>query len=302
MGSRFEFIAVGHDSTECWAAILDGITEVRRIERLISSWDSYSQTSAINKAAGKQAVKVDQELIDLISRAQKVSALTEGAFDISFATMDQIWKFDGSTSYMPPPNLVQEAVAKVNWQHILVYPEKQMVFLKEEGMKIGFGAIGKGYAANKAKAIMAKRNIKGGLVNAGGDLIAWGESDEAEHWSIKIADPKNKKKPIAELKIENSAIVTSGDYERYTIIDGIRYAHIIDPRTGYPSTGIKSVSVLCPDAELADALATAIFVLGKEKGLALIDQLKQIECLIITDKDEILPSKGLILNEEQQND
>ena len=297
MGSRFEFIAVGQDSTECWAAILDGMTEVRRIEQLISSWDPNSQTSAINRAAGKQAVKVDQELLDLINRAQKVSALTEGAFDISFAAMDQIWKFDGSTAFMPPPDLIQAAVAKVNWQNILIYPEKQMVFLKEEGMKIGFGAIGKGYAANKAKAIMEKRNIQGGLVNAGGDLIAWGKSDRAEQWSIKIADPKDKKKAIAHLNIENGAIVTSGDYERFTIIDGVRYAHIIDPRTGYPSTGIKSVSVLCPDAELADALATAIFVMGKDKGIELVNQLKQIECLIITDKDELLPSKGLILNE-----
>ena len=296
MGSRFELIAIAQDPLLALEAIEAGIAEIHRIEQLISSWDSLSQTSAINQQAGIASVIVDRELFQLIYRAKKVSALTWGAFDISYAAMDNIWKFDGSMKKMPPVDSISKAASKINWQHILLDEKESSVFLKEKGMKIGFGAIGKGYAANRAMMVMKEKNILGGLVNAGGDLIAWGASTNAEGWAIKIADPKNKTQPIAWLNIKDMAIVTSGDYERFFTLDGKRYAHIIDPRTGYPVEGLKSVSVLCPDAELADALATAVFVLGKEEGLRLINQLTGVECLLITDQDQLIPSKNLKLN------
>lgn len=297
MGSRFEVTAVAEDKQLAWNAINAGIKEMERIERLISSWDKNSQTSAINRNAGVRHVTVDKELYDLIFRAVKVSQLTEGAFDISFGSMDRIWKFDGSMTEMPSVEIVANARAKINWQNIVMDAEKQTVFLKEKGMKIGFGAIGKGYAANKAKTLMQKmEGIHGGLVNASGDLTAWGESPDNQGWLINITNPKDKEVALGYLQIQNGAVVTSGDYERFVQFEGKRYAHIIDPRTGYPTTGIKSVTVVCPDAELADALATSVFVLGKENGLALVNQLKNIECLIVTDNDEILTSENLKLN------
>ena len=297
MGSRFEISAVAQEEQIAWEAINIGIKEIQRIEQLISSWDSTSQTSAINGQAGRQAVKVDQELFDLIYRAKKVSKLTQGAFDISYASMDRLWKFDGSMKSMPSPEKVAAARSKINWEHILLNAKDQTVFLQKEGMKIGFGALGKGYAANRAKAIMQKvEGVEGGVVNASGDLIAWGKSRKPTGWTIQIANPKNKEQSLGWLQLNNTSVVTSGDYERFVVFDGRRYAHIIDPRTGYPTTGIKSVTVLCRDAEVADALATAVFVLGKEQGLGLVNELKGIECLIVTDEDAVLTSTNLKLN------
>lgn len=297
MGSRFEITAVADNEQLAWNAINAGVKEIERIEKLISSWDKNSQTSAINRMAGVQPIKVDKELYDLIHRSKKVSALTNGAFDISFASMDRIWKFDGSMTAMPDAKTVAQARSKINWENIILDAENQTVFLQEKGMKIGFGAIGKGYAANKAKALMqSMEGIHGGLVNASGDLTAWGKSADSKGWLINITNPKDQEAALGWLQIKDGAVVTSGDYEKFVQFDGKRFAHIIDPRTGYPTTGIKSVTLVCPDAELADALATSVFVLGKAKGLQLVNQLKNIECLIVTDDDEILTSENLKLN------
>ena len=297
MGSRFEITAVSATKALAWDAINNGIKEIERIENLISSWDQASQTSEINRNAGLKPVNVDRELYDLIFRAKKIAQLTNGSFDISFASMDRIWKFDGSMTSMPSTELINKAKSKINWQDIILDGERQTVFLKKKGMKIGFGAIGKGYAANKAKALMQKmEGIKGGVVNASGDLISWGESIQPEGWMINITNPKDKTVSLGWLQVKDLAVVTSGDYEKFVMFDGKRYAHIIDPRTGIPTTGIKSVTLLCPDAEVADALATSVFVLGKKDGLDLINRLENIECLIVTDEDEILTSNQLKLN------
>jgi len=295
MGCRFELTAIGGNDTVAWEAIRGGITEIKRIEKLISSWDKNSQTSAINQQAGIKPVKVDKELFDLVVRAKKISKLTNGAFDISFASMDRIWKFDGSMQKMPADEIVKNAAKKINWQDIIVDYEHQTVFLKRKNMKIGFGAIGKGYAANRAMQIMKKFAIQGGVVNVSGDLISWGKSENPNGWTIKIADPKDKNKVLGILETNDLAVVTSGDYEKFVTFNGQRYAHIIDPRTGYPTTGIKSVTIICPDAEVADALATSVFVLGKEEGLNLINRLKSVEGLIVTDEDEVLTSNKLKL-------
>ncbi len=297
MGCRFEITAVAKNDTIAWEAINVGIGEIERIERLISSWDKNSQTSQINRQAGIQPVQVDQELFDLIYRAKKVSGLTKGAFDISFASMDRIWRFDGSMEAFPSQQQIDQARRFINWQNIQLDAANRTVFLKENGMKIGFGAIGKGYAANRAKEVMATiTGVEGGLVNASGDLINWGTSNRSDGWRIQIADPQAVDKGLGWLQINDMAVVTSGDYERFVEHNGKRYAHIIDPRTGRPTTGIKSVTIVCTDAEVADALATSVFVLGREEGLALINQLKGVECLIITDEDELLSSDHLTLN------
>ncbi len=296
MGSRFEFTAVARDSTSALAGIEAGIKEVRRIEKLISSWDLQSQTSKVNDAAGLAPVVVDKELYDLVKRSKKISELTQGAFDISYASMDKIWKFDGSVQSLPAKGDIAQSVSSINYQNVILDPGNVTIFLKEKGMKIGFGAIGKGYAANRAKAVMQNHGIENGVVNAGGDLITWGQRDNNKSWRIGIADPKDKTKMISWLDVSDMAVVTSGNYEKYVIIDGQRYAHIIDPRTGMPAKGLKSVTIICTDAELADALATSVFVLGKENGLHLIDQLKGIEGLLITDTDEMITTKNLHLN------
>ncbi len=297
MGCAFEVAASAQNETAAWQAVEAGINEITRIEKLISSWDPQSQTSEVNRMAGIRPVKVDKELYDLIYRAKKVSSLTNGAFDISFASMDKIWRFDRTEQQLPDSAVVIAASSHINYQQIILNPTDTSVFLAE-GMKIGFGAIGKGYAANKAKAAMnAIPEVVGGVVNASGDLLSWGVSSSPDGWRISIANPKNKNQPIAWLQTDDLAVVTSGDYEKYFTSNGRRYAHIINPKTGYPTNGVASVTIICPDAELADALATSVFVLGSIEGISLIDKLNQVECIIIDNDDEMHQSKGLKLND-----
>ncbi|EAQ48140.1 MULTISPECIES: FAD:protein FMN transferase [Leeuwenhoekiella] len=287
MGSRFDITVVADNEAQGEAYIDWAVGEITRIEKLISSWDPNSQTSAINANAGKKPVKVDRELIELIQRAIAISKLTDGAFDISYASMDKIWKFDGSMTAMPDAQTITNSVEKVGFQNIVIDSEASTVFLKKEGMKIGFGAIGKGYAADKAKQLLIEKGVSAGIINASGDMNTWGKQTNGNPWKVAITNPLDKNKVFALLPIVNSAVVTSGDYEKYVTFNGTRYAHIIDPRTGYPATGIISATVFAPKAELADALATSVFVIGIEVGLNRINQLPGIECIIVDDQGNI---------------
>ncbi|WP_394348484.1 FAD:protein FMN transferase [Haloflavibacter putidus] len=293
MGSRFDITVVANDSIQANQYIATAIAEITRVEKLISSWDDNSQTSEINRNAGIKPVKVDKELFDLIERAIGISKLTDGAFDISYASMDRIWKFDGSMTKMPSKEEITASVEKVGYQNIVLDKSKSTVFLKLKGMKIGFGAIGKGYAADKAKKLLISKGITSGIINASGDMNTWGKQPKGNEWKVAITNPMNKNKVFALLPITNGAVVTSGNYEKFVNFNGKRYTHIIDPRTGYPSSGIISVTVFAPKAELADALATSVFVMGKETGLDRINQLPKIECIIIDDNGKIMKSKNI---------
>lgn len=300
MGSRFEITAMAQDDPTARECVEAAIAEITRIEDLISEWDSASQTSEVNRQSGKRPVKVDIELLNLIRRSNKVSGLTGGAFDISFASADRIWKFDGSMKTLPSEEEISKSVARIDYRKIIVNPEDTTVYLPETGMKIGFGAIGKGYAANQAKIVMQQHGATGGLVNAGGDLICWGKSPGPNGWRVGIANPKARNQLVAWMEINNMAVVTSGDYERFVILNGKKYAHIINPKTGWPVSGLQSVTIICADAELADALATAVFVMGEKEGLALINQLKGVECMMINEHDEIIKSESLQMYFYQQ--
>ena len=296
MGTHFEISAMAETQEQGHAVILAAYEEIGRIELLISEWDPNSQTSSINANAGIKPVVVDVELFNLIRRSIKVSEITDGAFDISFAAIDKHWKFDRTMTALPDDAELKKSVAKINFRNIILDETNHSVFLKEEGMKIGFGGIGQGYAANMAKKVMFSLGIESGMVNASGDIVAWGNGVNGRKWRIGIADPNKIKPYIAWLEIDEMAVVTSGDYERYSVIDGVRYSHIIDPKTGYPCTGVKSVTIICSDVEIADALATGVFVMGQVKGLALIAQMENVECIIVNDKDEIITTPNLELS------
>lgn len=293
MGSRFDITVVAKDSIEANGYIDLAVEEISRIERLISSWDENSQTSEINRNAGIKPIQVDTELFNLIQRSIGISRLTDGAFDISYASMDNIWRFDGSMTVMPSEEHIKTSVDKVGFQNIILDPEKSTVYLKFEGMKIAFGAIGKGYAADRAKDLLMSKGVTSGIVNASGDMNTWGKQPDGKEWKVAITNPLDKNKVFALLPITNGAVVTSGNYEKYVMFNGVRYTHIIDPRSGYPANGIISVTVFAPKAELADALATSVFVLGKEVGLNRIEQLPMVECIIIDDKGNIIKSKNI---------
>lgn len=293
MGSRFDISVVEKDSIKATKFIDIAITEISRIEKIISSWDKNSETSQVNNNAGIKPIKVSTELFNLIKRAISISKLTDGAFDISYASMDRIWKFDGSMKTIPLKEKIQQSVIKVGFQNIILDEVKQTVFLKIKGMKIGFGAIGKGYAADKAKKLLISKGVKAGIINASGDMNTWGKQPNGKDWTIAITNPLNKSKAYGIFPITNGAVVTSGNYEKFVIFDNKRYSHIIDPRTGYPTNGIISVTVFASSAELADALATSVFVMGFDVGINLINQLPKVACIIIDDKGNIHKSNGI---------
>ena len=297
MGSSFEITVVAEDEDFAKESLAIAKKEIIRIENLISSWDQKSETSRINRNAGIAAVEVSKELFDLIFRAQQISKLSSGAFDLTFAAIDKLWNFDGRESEMPNPDTLKASVFNIGYQLIELDEESLTVFLPKKGMKIGFGAIGKGYAADRAKQLLVEWGVLGGIINASGDMNTWGTKPDGSSWTIGIVNPMNNKKVFSWFSLEHNAVVTSGDYEKFTQINGRRYSHIIDPRTGIPSQGIVSCTVFAGKAELADAIATAIFVMGVESGLFLIDQLPNIEAILIDDSGIIHRSKNIEIEE-----
>ncbi|MFV8465252.1 FAD:protein FMN transferase [Flavobacterium sp. LB1P62] len=293
LGSPFEITAVANDTIKSNEYIDLAVAEVKRIENLISDWIPTTQISEINRNAGIKPVKVDTEVLELVERAIKISQITDGAFDISYASMDKIWKFDGSMKVMPTEEAIKKSVVKIGYRNIIINKKEQTIFLKLEGMKLGLGGIGQGYIADKVKDLLVSKGCISGIVNVSGDINAWGKQPDGKLWNVGIVNPLNKNKVFATFPLEDSAVETSGSYEKYVIFNGIRYSHIIDPRTGYPATGVVSVSVFAKQTEVADALATGIFVLGVEVGLDLVNQLKGIECIIVDDKGKIHSSKGI---------
>lgn len=302
MGSSFVYTIESRDSIAALAALQAADQEVMRIEALISSWQTSSETSEVNRQAGIQPVPISLELFQLLSRAIKVAELTGGSFDPSYAGLDRIWTFDSTMTELPDSMEVANSVGKIDYQKILLNKAELSVFLPDSGMKIGFGAIGKGYAADRAKQVLLAKGITAGVVNAGGDLICWGERQQGEAWQVSIADPVQPNRILATLPVRDLAVVTSGNYERFVYLDGERYSHILDPRTGWPVRGIRSVTVLSPIAEFSDALATALFVMGETQALSLVNQLSGVECLIITEDNRLIHSNGLNLQPVRSGD
>lgn len=296
MGNRFEISVVSDDRKWAEERIDDAIDEIRRIEKLFTTYDESSQVNQVNMNAGIQPVPVDREVLDLIERSKKISAITQGAFDITYGSIDKrLWNFDQSMTSLPDPKTAKRLVRLINYRNVITNSEECTVFLKEVGMRIGFGGIGKGYAAEKAKQVMKDKGVESGIVNAAGDLTTWGYQRDGKPWTIGIAAPDELRTPFSYLNITNTSIATSGNYEKYVMIDGRKYSHTIDPRTGMPVSGIKSVTIICPNAEIADAMATPVMIMGVRVGLDMVNQINGIACIIIDDHDIIHTSRNINL-------
>ncbi|HOD09781.1 MAG TPA: FAD:protein FMN transferase [Flavobacterium sp.] len=297
MGNQFEFTLIDENENRAEENFEIAIEEIRRIETLLTTFSETSITYKINENAGIKPIEVDNEVFELIKRCQFISKITQGAFDISYGSLDKrFWNFDLKMTSLPEPETAKKAVALINYENILLDENNKTVFLKNKGMRIGFGGIGKGYAAEMAKKKLIENNVLNGIVNASGDLSAWGFQENGEAWTIGVADPNQRKSIFSTFKITNKAVATSGNYEKFIVIDNKRYSHTIDPKTGYPISGIKSVTILADNAEIADALATPVTVMGIEVGLNFINQLKTIGCIIIDDNDKTYFSKNITIN------
>ena len=285
MGSIFNFTVVDKDSTLAKSHIAEAIEEIERIENLISEWKPETQISQVNQNAGIKPVRVDREVFELTKRAIDYANITDGAFDISIAALDQIWKFDGSMDTLPNEEAVKKSIENVGYQSIILDSINCTIFLAKKGMKIGFGSIGKGYAADQGKNVLMAKGVFSGIVNASGDMATWGKQPDGKPWVAGITNPFKRNRIYKKIRLKDNAVVTSGSYEKFAEFNGIRHSHIINPKTGFPAVGLISVTIVGPSAEFANALSTSIMVMGKKEGLKLLKKYPEYKGILIQDRD-----------------
>lgn len=294
MGNRFEITVVAGKETWANERIDQAVAEIKRIEQLLTTYKDDSETNKINCNAGIDPVKVSKEVFQLIERSIRISKMTMGAFDLTYGSIDKrLWNFDQTMTSLPDKETAKKMVRLINYRNIILNPTDQTVFLKKKGMRIGFGGIGKGYAAEMAKELMKKNGVTSGIVNASGDLSAWGHQPDGSCWTVGIVHPDAAHLPFSYMNVSDMAVATSGNYEKFVLINGKKYSHTINPSTGLPVTGIKSVTIISPNAELCDALATPVTIMGIQHGLHFINQIKQVECVIIDDDNKLYTSANI---------
>lgn len=297
MGNHFEISAVSDSEAFAHTCINAAVEEIRRIEALLTTFNEQSETAAINAQAGIAPVQVSRETFEIIHRSMRISSVTQGAFDITYGSVDKsLWNFDTGMKSLPDKETARRMVRLINYRNIVLDEPACTVFLREAGMRIGFGGIGKGYAAERAKSIMREMGITSGIVNASGDLTAWGFQPDGSPWTIGIVKPDGSGEVLSFLRVTDLAIATSGNYEKFAVIGNKRYSHTIDPRTGLPVSGIKSVTILTTNAEIADAMATPVMIMGISAGLDMINQMNDIEAVLIDEQNMIHASKNIHFN------
>jgi len=289
MGDQFEISVVGSNPEWAEERIDDAIAEINRVEKLLSTFSDDSSINDINRNAGIKPVKTDGEIFRLIDRALQISELTHGAFDITYIADKETSDFDDT----PNKTAVKNAVSCLNYQHVVLDAKEQTVFLKEKGMRLGFGANSKGYAADRAKYVLQMNGVSSGVVNAGGDLIAWGAQPDHEPWTIATADPSQKSKPFAGVNISNMAIATSVNAGNGAAAISKNHLSTVGNKKSFAVSGISSVSIISPSAELADSMATPVMSIGINAGLYLINKLNQMACIIVDDHERVYTSKDV---------
>jgi thiamine biosynthesis lipoprotein len=297
MGNRFQLSAMSDNEDRANECIDGGIHEIQRIEKLLTTYNEESETALINRHAGVRPGEVSEETFNIIERYIRISKVTQGAFDITYGSVDKrLWNFDTNLHSLPDKDTAKKMAGLINYRKIILDKANFTVMLKEQGMRIGFGGIGKGYAAERAKLIMKGMGIKSGIVNAAGDVTTWGLQPNGKPWTIGIADPNSKDKIFSYMDITDMAVATSGNYEKYILVNGQKYSHTINPKTGLPITGIKSVTIISKNAEIADAMATPLMIMGIVPGLNMINQMNGIEAILVDDNDKVYASSNIHFN------
>jgi thiamine biosynthesis lipoprotein len=272
---------------EAYEAIQAAQKEISRLESLMSPYKPESEISRINNQSSQNPVSVSDETYQTIKKAISISRLTNGAFDISFAPIGKLWRLKQEDPYIPGEKEIRDKIYLVDYRKIILDEDRKTVSFAQEGMEIGLGAIAKGTAVDWAIRAIKKHGFSDALVNAGGDIYALGLNAERKPWRIGILHPRDKSRFILKIEVTDTAVVTSGDYERMIDIDGKRYHHILDPGTGYPAEKCMSVTVLARDAETADALSTGLFVLGAKQGMELVKTLPDVDALFVTSEGKM---------------
>jgi thiamine biosynthesis lipoprotein len=294
MGSEVRISALTSDEARAVRAFDQAFAEFDRLDRLLSVWHPESDVSRLNAAAGRAPVQVSAETLDVLRVAREVSEWTGGKFDVTFGAMSGLWKFDhDQDSRIPAMADVRARLPLVDFRSVELDVGMRTVFLRRAGTRVHLGGIGKGYAVDRAAAMLRGQGVTDFLIQSGGDLYASGRRGDRP-WRSGIRDPRGPPDRIfAAVSLHDETFSTSGDYERFFIEDGRRYHHILDPDEGMPAQGCRSVTIVAGKAILADALSTGVFVLGPQAGMALIEKLPDVEGVIVTGGNEVLVSSGL---------
>ncbi|MEJ2592802.1 MAG: FAD:protein FMN transferase [Candidatus Thiodiazotropha sp.] len=290
MGTRIGVEVWHEDEQTARQGIAAVLAEFRRLDQALSPYIESSELYAVNASAASHPVVISHEFYDLIAQSLDYSRLTGGAFDITFASVG--YQYDYRNRIKPSEAEIQQALPLIDYRHIQLNPDDHSVHFDTPGVRIDLGGIAKGYAVDRAIELLKARGIENALVSAGGDSRIIGDH-RGRPWNIGIQAPRNEKALAAVLPLSNTAISTSGDYERYFEADGVRYHHILSPKTGHSAGELESVTILGPNATRTDALSTSVFVLGLKDGMALVDRLDDVEAIIIDRRGEMHTSKGL---------
>ena len=293
MGTVVFVTAVGTDESTAQQAAEAGLDEIRRLEELLSTWIPTSELSQVNAASGREPVKVSQETFEILVRSLEMAQLTQGGFNIAVGPAVQAWNASGE-GQVPPQEDLEALRPQIDLSHIQLDTEKQTVWLRRSGMQIDVGGIGKGYAADLAARVMQASGATAGVVALSGDIKTFGRMPDNQRFVFGIQHPRKEQgEVLGRIELEDEAVSTAGDYQRYFMKDGIRYHHILDPATLQPARGCQSVTVIAKEGVMADGLDTGIFVMGPDKGMALIESLPDVEGVIVDQEGTILVSSGL---------
>jgi thiamine biosynthesis lipoprotein len=294
MGSELRLTAWTADEAAARSALDAVFAEFERLEALMSTWRPASDVVRINAAAGVQAVPVAADVRDVLRQARQISEWTDGTFDVTFGALTDVWKFDhDQDDTIPTAEAIRARLPLIDYRQIEIDDRAGTVFLRRKGMKIHLGGIGKGYAVEHAVAILRRAGLRDFMIQAGGDLYVGGRKD-GRPWRLGINDPRGPEgHSFATIDLTDSTFSTSGDYARFFMKDGVRYHHILDPSTGQPARLCRSVTIAAKSPVLADAIAKGVFILGPEKGMALVERIPKLEAVIVTAKNEVLVSSGL---------
>ncbi len=284
LGTVVEIQIIDNDEQKAEDPIREAFAEIKRIDDLFTTYNEQSPVWKINNSSDT-LIKVDEEIYNLLVLCDSVTKISDGCFDVTLDNLTKVWGFYTDNPALPEKESVLGALDLCGWKNLNLTGDATIIKKKKVGLN--FGAIAKGYAVDQAIKIIGNYGVKRALVNAGGEIKVIGED-----WKIGIQHPRDEREIIAAIKLNNNSVATSGDYEQFFEVDGIRFHHILDPKTGYPARGIQSVTVINESNTFADALATAVFVMGKENGMKLIENLDNTEAMIIDDEGNIFYSKG----------
>jgi thiamine biosynthesis lipoprotein len=295
MGTAVRLTAWTHDEAGAARAMEAALAEFERLDRMMTTWLPDSEVSRINAAAGNgEPIPVSDELLTCIVRGQEAARISGGTFDLTIGGFSGVWKFDeDNDGTIPPPRLVAERKRLVGWRDLIVDREHKTVRLRRKGMRITLGGIAKGYAVDRAAAILRQAGLSDFIVQAGGDMMVSGRRGD-RRWRVGIRDPRGPRdRFFAAAEVEDHTFSTSGDYERFTVKGGRRYHHIIDPRTGYPATRCRSVTIMAKDAITAEVLSKIVFIWGAERGLAFVKKQKDVEAVVVDARNKVHVTPGL---------